>query len=371
MIRLTACLVVLSLIACSSDSTTDPDPPEEPGPPADLAIVAGDAQTGTVAAELADTLVGRVVDAGGEAVPGAVVSWAGDGDVFAAATESGTDGVVRNTWTLGTLAGEQAIEARWVDPESGDARVLATFTATAEPGPVVVAYEPDTLWGFVGDTLPVGGSRDEHGNLVGYWSLPDGLALVGDSAVSPTARGMHDAEYYEAGGEHLGTTTVTAFLSQTGTWVHTITCDSAGGVQYVRTDTVEARSDPYHVPQNEWVQYDRTHAIHARLERVSGDGRTTIWTASSGPNRATFLLTDALVWNHDYRDLDDSRETKSIYAAATGTRTYEASGHYSNLEPTPFRAAFTSCRAIITEPYAGSAAPDMGLSLASWAVEVP
>lgn len=142
--------LALLTLACNTDGAGPNNfgpPTVEPGPPALAKIIAGDAQTATVAEPLPIQLEAQVVDTAGRAVPGAVVSWAGDGEVFAAATESDSNGMVSNDWTLDEVAGPQTMDARWINPETQDRVVLAVFEATGEPGaPVSLAFTEDRVW---------------------------------------------------------------------------------------------------------------------------------------------------------------------------------------------------------------------------------
>jgi hypothetical protein len=100
-----------------------------PATPIGLAVVGGDAQTGTVATALASFEV-RVTDRFGNAVPGAEVLWevaAGGGVLSAPSTNADAAGVARVTYTLGALPGANAVRARLAT----GAAVL--FTATAIP----------------------------------------------------------------------------------------------------------------------------------------------------------------------------------------------------------------------------------------------
>ena len=131
--RLLAVIVGAALLGCGKDSSTGP----HVGPPANMSIVSGDAQSGVVGEELATPLVVRVVDANGDPVQGQLVNFrvtAGGGSVFAGSSNTNTDGVAQERWTLGTVAGAgQTVEARAVDNATGQALVFATFHANATP----------------------------------------------------------------------------------------------------------------------------------------------------------------------------------------------------------------------------------------------
>ena len=126
-------LMAVSAPACSSDSSTAP----QPGTPASLEILSGNGQSAVVGTELPEPLVARALDANGNPVSGVVINFVvtqGGGSIFAGSNSTNANGEVRERWTLGTTAGEQAVEARAVDQTTGEKITFATFTATALAG---------------------------------------------------------------------------------------------------------------------------------------------------------------------------------------------------------------------------------------------
>ncbi len=105
-----------------------------------VVVVGGDNQTGVAGTELQLPLVAKLLDASGNVLAGQVVNFRvalGGGSVFGGASSSDANGLVRERWILGTTAGPQTLEIRVVDSK-GEAVVLATFRATAAPGPAAV-----------------------------------------------------------------------------------------------------------------------------------------------------------------------------------------------------------------------------------------
>jgi hypothetical protein len=95
---------------------------------ANIAIVSGSGQTGTVSAQLANPLVVRVTDGSGNVVVNALVSWTtSDGSLSSATSLTGNDGLTSVTWTLGPTAGQQLSTATITSGQS------VTFTATGTP----------------------------------------------------------------------------------------------------------------------------------------------------------------------------------------------------------------------------------------------
>lgn len=102
-----------------------------PGSAAEVRAAAGAGQAGTVGQSLANPLVAEVVDAFGNPVPGATVTFApaaGSGTVTPSSGESGADGRLSTSWTLGTASGTQTVTAAVAGAPA------TTFTATAAPG---------------------------------------------------------------------------------------------------------------------------------------------------------------------------------------------------------------------------------------------
>ncbi len=124
----TLLIPLLLLAACGHDSPA-------PQIHASLAFVSGDAQVDTVGKTLPVQLGAKLMDANsGAPLPGRILNWSvvnGGGTLFVAVTQTGSDGVGRNSWTLGPIAGEQKVVARYIDPDTGEPVTLDTARATA------------------------------------------------------------------------------------------------------------------------------------------------------------------------------------------------------------------------------------------------
>jgi adhesin/invasin len=143
--------------------------------PAKMLVVSGDLQTGTVGTELAQPLVVRVVDDRDRPVRNQLVNFvvtAGGGSVFAGSAITNADGEARERWTLGTVAGDtQRVEARAVDPTTGQALVFAVFRAVGTPAALasLTPWYNGTLGGAVSSLLADSIAvvvRDSYGNPV-------------------------------------------------------------------------------------------------------------------------------------------------------------------------------------------------------------
>jgi len=202
-------LVVILLAACA-DSGTGPEPTPDPVSPL-LEIVAGDGQQDTVAQQLPQPLVVRVVaDTTGEVelavqgsplyemgdpIPGELINWRvlddDCGDVFVEATIADTAGLAQNFWTLGPQAGNCSVQARVI--RDGQPVVVENFTATALAGAPadITMIEDSLIW--LGARTPLSAFitslEDEYGNATtGEYFLISyaGGAHVGDSIVAET-----------------------------------------------------------------------------------------------------------------------------------------------------------------------------------------
>ena len=102
-----------------------------PGAPASITIYAGNNQSGPRSSRLSDPLCTTVLDAAGNLIVGAVVSYAvaTGGGVLASPTSPQTDDsgiAISGLWTLGPGAGPQTVTAS--SPGAGS----VTFTATSQ-----------------------------------------------------------------------------------------------------------------------------------------------------------------------------------------------------------------------------------------------
>ncbi len=106
----------------------------DPGPPAELAIAAGDGQTGLAATEIGDSLAVEILDAFGNPAPGVEIAWSamGEGSLAFAASVSDSTGIARNSYTLGDHAGVDTVLAA-IEGLGSPVR----FTLTATPNATI------------------------------------------------------------------------------------------------------------------------------------------------------------------------------------------------------------------------------------------
>jgi adhesin/invasin len=100
-----------------------------PGAPATITVYAGNGQSGPAGSQLSDPLCTNVLDAAGNRIVGAIVSYvvATGGGVLANPTTPQTDpsGIaISGLWTLGSGSGAQTVTA------SSEGAGSVTFTAT-------------------------------------------------------------------------------------------------------------------------------------------------------------------------------------------------------------------------------------------------
>lgn len=164
--RLPFGLKVLVVVAGAVQLTAcgEPSGPRT-GPPANVAMVAGDAQPSPeVGVPLPLPLTIKVTDAQGQNVSGATVAWTtSSGSLSASTSRTDADGLASVEWTLGPLAGTQMAKATvtGVPP--------VTFTQRAVAGPltqVILTRDTVELLG-IGDVFRMNARpADRFGNTV-------------------------------------------------------------------------------------------------------------------------------------------------------------------------------------------------------------
>jgi len=211
------------LTAVTFSATATPDAPAE------VRVASGDGQTGTVAEALASPVVARVVDRFGNAVPGAVVTFAagGGGSVDPATDTTDAAGEASTTWTMGTTSGTQSLTA------SVAGATQATFQATATAGaPTSLSLvSGDGQQGPAGGTLAeplVVAVRDTFANGVPgvavAFAVTSGGGSVSASSVTTGADGTASANFTL--GPAVGTHTAEASVSGLGSVSFTATASS-------------------------------------------------------------------------------------------------------------------------------------------------
>ncbi len=136
-------LSALVLTACHGRELTQPEP--DPEPTHRLEMVSGDRQADTVARRVDSLLVVRLLDAAGQPVVGAAVTWrvvAGEGEVYPTSETTGGDGISRAEYVLGALAGVQSVAAQ--ASELGGPAVFFTLHSTAD-APAVLARRGEEI----------------------------------------------------------------------------------------------------------------------------------------------------------------------------------------------------------------------------------
>jgi adhesin/invasin len=153
-------IALLAFVACGGGDLTLPNE----GQPANVSVVSGDGQTGTILEPLPDSLVVQVTDRFGNPVPGVEVTWAaeGGGDVQPATATTGSDGRAATQRILGSQPGSYGTTALvTLLPEN-----VASFTNTAVAAKLVLVTQPGATAtsGAVIDPQPVLQLQDASGN---------------------------------------------------------------------------------------------------------------------------------------------------------------------------------------------------------------
>jgi len=155
----------------------------DPGAASSVEAETGDGQTGTVATALAEPIVVVVRDAHGNPIPDASVGFVlAVGSVDPAVAVTDATGAASTTWTLGTGAGRQTLEAR-----TGSLSTAVTATATAAAAAHVEFVAGGGQQGTRGSELPwplVTLVTDAYGNPRGEATVT--FQVSGDGAASPS-----------------------------------------------------------------------------------------------------------------------------------------------------------------------------------------
>ena len=154
-------------------------------PPSNLVAAGGNAQTGTVGAELPQPVVVRATDAVGNPKPGVVVTFSvTSGSLSATSAVTDADGLASVLWTLGAASGTQNLSA------SVSGLAPLTLTATALPGApgAIVILSGNNQSGSPGSPLPDSlrvRVTDQFGNPVSGFTV-SWAPLAGSGTVSPS-----------------------------------------------------------------------------------------------------------------------------------------------------------------------------------------
>jgi len=180
------------------------------GPPANFTQAPTDNLDGTAGESVGDLTI-TVVDAAGNPISGADVTWDGDGGIVGGDT-TGSDGSATGEWTLPTTAGESSVTAT-VGSQT------ATFTASGGAGAAVTpSYSLVPASGTAGYSLTdpvVVTLTDQYGNAREGDDVTWTIVLGSGSASAPTGSTASDgsAETFWTLGDAAGVNTLTASVA--------------------------------------------------------------------------------------------------------------------------------------------------------------
>jgi hypothetical protein len=143
---------------------------------------AGQGQIGVVSQALAAPIAVVVTDQSGVPIANAAVTWlpnAGSGSVSSATTMTDANGVAQVTWTLGTVAGVDSVQAQIAAGAS--TIITATATAASATSLAIVSGDNQEVTSGLATAPMIVKAVDQFGNAVSNaaitWSSPSGGTL--------------------------------------------------------------------------------------------------------------------------------------------------------------------------------------------------
>lgn len=226
-----ALALALAFTACAGETPSVPEPVDQGGP-VSFQIVDGNEQIGPAGEELPKALIVRLLNAAGAPVAGrhiALVVTSGGGRMYVGGGVTDVSGYVRDYWTLGTSAADsQWVEARTVDPATGEKQMLGRFIATAIGGPpaglISLTQQPPSGWygpvrSVIADSMRLAvvdkyGNRVRQAGINVHWIASDGGNVSTSSGIVPTdAQGVSTTSWQL--GTVAGPQTLSAFVAGT------------------------------------------------------------------------------------------------------------------------------------------------------------
>jgi hypothetical protein len=188
-------------------------------PASQIAVISGNAQTGTAGSTLANPLVVQVSAADGVAVPGVSVAFStttAGASVGAAAAVTDANGRASTTMTLGGAAGTQSFRAT-----AGSFTANATATAVSGPASVITTVSGNAQADTIGKSLPlpfVVKVVDAFGNAVlgatVTWTRTAGAGTTSATTSTTDAQGLSQVTYTL--GNSTGNETIVASIAASG-----------------------------------------------------------------------------------------------------------------------------------------------------------
>src|SRR6266851_1478079 len=301
-------------------------------PAASIEVVSGDAQTGVVGNALAQSLVIRVLDTNGNAVPAFGVTWSvgtGAGQVSAGSTTTGPDGKASITATVGTIAGANSFTAAAAgltgSPKTftatGIADVATTLVLTGFPTQVI-AGTPGTLTATALDKF--NNTAPSYRGTVHITSDNPNPTLPIDHTFTAGDSGVHGFPVTLKAASSLSTFSITA----TDTVTATITASQTGitvNPDVAVTLQVVGFNNPATAGNSGFFI---VAALDAFANSASGYRGTVHITSSDGaatpPPDHTYTVTEAGVHTFSMT-LKTAAPSASIIATDTGTMTITGS----------------------------------------------
>ena len=336
---------VIALLAhCGGDLTLAGPPTVTP---ADIAIVKGDAQTGTPGTMLRDSIVVKVTDSAGVPLAAQRVEFAPDAPGAAVTPQTsttGADGMAGARWVLGETTGQQEVVARVVGNGVSDLLQIR-FTASAE------AVLPSLRLGI--RTEPSGSATIG----VEFERQPE-VQIKDEKGKDLSSKGVSVTAAVASGSGSLGGATTrltdsrgrarfTGLTIQGATGSHVLIF-AANGYTSVTSAPVEVRPPANQPPSTLGDEYNTTEG-HGRIltvdaasgvlqnDRDPEGGQLTASDASDPPNGAVTLNGDgSFSYDPDVNFFGDDRFTYRASDPSGKSSTATVTVHVAPVNDAPF-----------------------------------
>ena len=337
--------VVLAAILVSCSDSSGPTPA---GPPTDIEITGGEAQTGAAGELLPQPIAATVTDDAGRPVPGARVVWEitnGDGEATPASALTNTSGVATTSWRIGSVAGTtQTMRAIVIDTISGVMIDAASVVAFGEPGAAAqvlrfTEQQQDVNAGVL--STPAFRVRvvDAHGNAIPGAAV-QWTATAGSGTLATTTT-VADAEGYSTNAFTAAPTAATSTVTvRSGAASTTFTLRIFNAAPTVAT----LGGSPYGIALAPTGQVVVANIGSGKFQRFPSSNPAALGQADLGGNPVNVIVNTAatFAWVTNMASIDQGLQIVNLATLAVDPVAIPNGGHALAWSPDSSRAFVTS-----------------------------